>query len=165
MRIVSSAMSCILIIVLAMPASLSGQTTTGQDRKWVTLTAVQPGSGIAVKMKDGETFKGNFIGVSETSVSLTRNSKTVDLEKDKIAIVWSVKRSFKKPVLIGTAIGAGAGVGIGVAAGGCNPHDILCFDRKATVPIGAAAFGIVGALSGLIVGLLHHHQVVVYQAS
>jgi len=165
MRIASSAMSCILMIVLAMPASLSGQTATGQDRKWAALAGIQPGSGVELKMKDGEAFKGNFIGVSETSVSLTRDSKTVDLEKDKIAMVWTVKRSFKKPVLIGTAIGAGAGVGIGIAAGGCKPRDILCFDRKATVPIGAAVFGIVGALSGLVVGLLHHYKIVVYQAS
>jgi len=71
MRIVSSALSCILMIVLAMPASLSGQTTIGQDRTWVAVAAAQPGSGVAVKMKDGESFEGKLKGVSETSVSLT----------------------------------------------------------------------------------------------
>lgn len=166
MKNVSFAVSCALIFALVLPGNIFGQTAIAQDhRDWISLAAVQPGSKVEVKLKDGETLRGLFKTVSDSSLALTRDEKTVDLEKGRIAVVLQVGRSLKKPVLIGTAIGAGAGAGVGIAAGGCDSHDIVCLDRKTAVPIGAAVCGLVGALSGLLVGLVRQHKVVVYQAA
>jgi hypothetical protein len=158
-----SSICCVLMIALAFPAGIVAQTETKLNQAWAGLTAVQPGSGVEVQLKDGGKFKGKLQSVSDTAVSIVRDGKTLDLNREKIACVWQVSRSLKKPVLTGAVLGAGTGVIFGVAVGGCDASDIICFDRKATAPLGAAIFGIVGALTGLVAGLVHHHKVFVYQ--
>jgi hypothetical protein len=161
----ASIICCILIFALTLPISLLGRTAAGNDSDWNTLATVRPGTKVIVRVKDGEIFSGKLKGFSENSISLIRDGKIIDLERAKIATVSRTGRSFKKPVLIGTAIGAGAGTALGIAAGGCSPHDFICFDRKVTIPAGAVVFGILGALGGLVVGLGHHHEIVIYRSS
>jgi hypothetical protein len=165
MKTLISTFSWILIFILAVPAGLSSQIPARKGEEWIPAAEVPPAAFVLVKMKNGETVKGKLNDVSTDAVSLSSAGRPVKLEKEEIATVWRLSRSLKKPVLVGTAIGAGAGAALGIAAGGCSPNDVLCFDRKATIPIGAAFFGFVGAISGLVFGLAHHHKVVVYQAS
>jgi len=165
MKIGISCVCCILVTALAIPAGIPEQIpAVGQNHEWAALAAIQPESNIAVSTTDGETFKGKFKRVSEAELSLDRDGKTVDLERNRISTVWLLNRSLKKPVLIGLAIGAGAGAVLGIAAGNCNKSDFICFDRKVTVPVGAAVLGIFGTVGGLVVGLLHHHKTTIYQS-
>jgi len=164
MRTGISSLCCLLMIALVVPAGIAGENGTGENPDWAKLVAVQAGSNIEVRLKDGGTFKGNFQNVSETAVSITRKARIMELEKEKILRVQQLSRSYKKPVLIGTVLGAGTGAIFGAAIGGCTPQDFICFDRKGTIPAGAAAFSLVGAVTGLLVGRLHHRKAVVYEA-
>src|SRR5215475_10200859 len=142
-----------LIVLLSLPQVSLAQTTTEVNREWSIFTTLQPKEKLVAKLKDGKTVEGRLNSVSETTLTLTDNGKTTEINRENVARAYRVTGApVKKPVLIGLAVGGAFGAAAGVAAGSCSPSDIVCFNRSETVPIVTAFFAGVGALVGLIIG-------------
>jgi len=154
-----------LIALLSLPQVSLAQTTTEQNREWSIFTTLQPKEKLVAELKDGKTVEGMLNSVSETTLSLSNNGKTTEINRENVARAYRVTGApVKKPVMIGLAVGAAFGAAAGVAAGSCSPNDIVCFKRSETIPIVTAFSAGVGALVGLIIGKTKHKRVLIYEA-
>jgi membrane associated rhomboid family serine protease len=119
-----------------------------------------------VETRAEPNLRGKFVTVTEQALTLQVNGRVMELPRAEIVSVFEVRRkSLKKPLLIGIAIGAGAGAALGAAAGGCPPSDFVCWPRKVTIPVTAAAGAIAGAVFGSVAGLFRRERVLRYQAA
>ncbi len=153
-----------LLVSLPLPQVTSAQVAGPKPGDWSAVTALQPGEKLAVKLKDGKNVEGILSRLSDTTLTLSHNNTTFDLNRDNVLKVYRLsKGSAKRSTLVGAGIGAVVGAGVGAAAGGCDPNDIICFDRSLTVPTTVAFCGGLGAIAGLITGKLRHKRVLIYE--
>jgi hypothetical protein len=110
-------------------------------------------------MKSGETLKGKLVDVSETTLTLVQNEKTVNLDRNLIFRVYGPgKRSVARNALVGAAIGGGIGFGLGTWA--YSQGDFA----GSTIP-GVGLFGAgLGAGIGAALGLRRSRPVIIYEA-
>lgn len=100
------------LAVLVFVASPSAAQLPNQD--WRRVETVSNKTSLIVETKTGATVSGKVVGVTSTTLNLTRGGKTIALERGNIAKVYRAKNPPRfKRALIGAAIGAGAGFGIG----------------------------------------------------
>ncbi|HXD33830.1 MAG TPA: hypothetical protein VN643_22110 [Pyrinomonadaceae bacterium] len=153
----------LLASILLSPINLFAQdlrnSSTGD---WSRLNSLDLGSKLSIRTKIGEAIDGKLISVSDTSLSLTVKTKTVNLNRDDIFSVYHVtKKSAAKATLIGLGVGAGGGLALGLAGRGDDGFVKLerAFTAGFTV-IGAGA----GAATGWLIGRGGKKKVLVYQA-
>lgn len=161
------AISLILITsILLLPGSLVAQTSTAPSNDWSRLAAVESGSKLSIKLKDGKRVEGKLSNLSDTSLTLSVKNKPVELKRDDIRSVHQVKgRSTKKWTLIGMGVGAGATAAV-VAVGRANDDDTgFDFDKLENAIHGGlvVAGAGVGAITGFFVGRTRRKRVLVYQ--
>ena len=126
-----------LLIILA-GAFLNGTAQTND--RWNRLSTVGNKTRVIVEQDPGKAVKGRFARVNNEKLVLRVRGGEVDIPRDSITAVYSVRRSSRmKRGLIGALAGAGAGVGIGVAAvtlGGGDPL-IAAGGFLIGIPVGA----------------------------
>ena len=156
---------------LVMSLLLSSVTLFAQDLKgfttgdWSRLNAIETGSKMTVKLKDGQTLKGKLSGVSDTSLSLRVKDKVVDLKRpDILSVYQSVKKSAGKSTLIGLGVGAAAGAVIGAVGGDGDDGWVFISKKQAAAGLSVLGAG-VGAMTGFLVGRGKSKRVLIYQAA
>jgi len=142
---------CMVVATLLMnlTPAMAQQVTAASD--WSAVTAIAPGEKLSIELKDGKKMKGRLRTVSDSVVTLERDSKTSDVSRDSISrvyrIVGSAGKSVGKAAAIGAGIGGGIGIGLGIASGG---YEDIGRGEIAAV-LGAVGAGL-GAGIGAIVG-------------
>ena len=128
---------------------------------WSDLSKVKRGSKLTVDTKDGRGAKGKLVTVSEAAIILD----VAEIARAEVrSITRRQRKSLKRSILLGVAIGAGGGAALGAIAGGCGSHDFICFGRRIAVPVSAVAGGAAGAMWGTVLGLSRHRTVVLYES-
>ena len=126
-------------------AQVAGQPKFGT---WEAVKGIPSGEKVEITLKSGKTIKGEISGVSDTEITVGRDSKAVTTGRDEVRRVFhAVGKSSRKPVVAGALIGAAVGTGglaIAVAARGSTETSELV---TAMAFIGLAGAGI-GALIG-----------------
>lgn len=152
-----------LVASLLLPSVALAQNTSVPTSDWSALNAVTSGSKLVVKLKNGNSVEGKLSGVSDTALSLSVKSKSVDLKREDILSVYQLrKKSATKATLIGMGLGAGAGAGIGIAgSGGNNSFDKL--DKAVTAGLTVIGAGL-GALTGYLIGRRGSKRVLIYES-
>ena len=158
-----------LVFSLALAASLlltpvvSAQSAAGD---WSAVKAVEIGSKLSVKLKDGKTVEGRLTGVSNEELSLSVKNRATDLKREEVRSVHRVEgKSATKATLIGMGVGAGAGAAVGLAADGASDSGgFETFDNVAAAALTVLGAG-AGALTGFLIGRRGRKRVLVYQAA
>jgi hypothetical protein len=159
-------------LALAASILLSSVTLFAQDLKgstpgdWSRLNAIETGSKVTVKLKDGKTVAGKLSGVSDTLLSVRVKDKVVDLKRpDILSVYQKIKKSAGKATLIGLGAGAAAGAVLG-AVGGDDADDGWVFVSKKQAAAGLSVLGAgIGAMTGFLIGRGKSKRVLIYQAT
>lgn len=156
----------LIVSTLIMSVTPAWAQQAGVSGDWSTVQAIAPGEKVSIETRDGKKMKGRLRSVSDTMVTLDRDSKTSDLSRDSISkvyrLVGSAGKSVGKAAAIGAAIGGGIGVGLGVASGGYED-----LSRGEIAAIAGAVLGVIGAGIGAVVGGLgsKEKKVLIYQSN
>ena len=139
-----------VFLLLSQPSFLLGQSVAGQQQDWKVVQALTSGDNLSIETKDGKRLKGKLRNTSETMLTLTRKSKTVEINKDEIKKIYQLSGGSRaKSALIGTTIGAGAGAGASlITLGSTGGSD----DTTGIVGKGVLIGSGIGLLFGLLVG-------------
>jgi len=137
------------------------QSAQSSLHDWSTVKAIGIDERLIVKKKDGKTVEGKMIEATDTNLSLTRDSKVVQIAKNDIQLIFhSTGRAAKgKWALIGAAIGAGSGAGLGGI-----PYSPSRDDSEIYVSMGALIGAGVGAATGTMFGASRRHRTLIYTA-
>ena len=153
----------VLLASLLLPSVTLAQSRTAPTRDWSALKAVESGSNLVVKLKNGKTVKGKLSGVSDNALSLSVSGNPTDLSRDDILKVHQIGgKSATKATLIGLGVGAGTGAALGAAAGDSGGF-IFIKKSEAAAALSIVGAG-VGALAGFLIGKSGHKRVLVYEA-
>jgi len=140
----------LMVSTLLMSVMPAVAQQAGVSSDWSTVQAIAPGEKVSIETKDGKKVKGRLRSVSDTMVTLDRDSKTSDFSRDSISkvyrLVGSAGKSVGKAAAIGAGVGAGIGFGLGLASGG---YETL--DRGEVAAIAGAVLGVIGAGIGAVV--------------
>jgi hypothetical protein len=157
---------CLLIVSSFLTAQFSvaiafGQGTQASGHDWSAVQTIAVDERLIVKQKDGNTIEGKMIDASETNLTLSRNSKVVNISRDSIQQIQHSKGKAAKArwAAIGTGIGAAAGIGIGATKYSANSDDSEIWMGVGMV-FGAGA----GALTGLLYGSSRRNRELIYQS-
>lgn len=157
-------MSIALVASLLLSSfTLTAQTATPTTSDWSRVTAVESGSKLVVKLKNGKTVEGKLSSASDTALTLSVKNKPVDVRREDVFSVYATKnKSVKKATLIGLGVGAGVGAGIGTAGHDRGGFEII---TKSQSVAGFAVLGAgAGALAGFLIGKTGRKRVLIYQA-
>jgi hypothetical protein len=139
------------------PFALAQGTSSG----WAAVQAMPADERLIVKQKNGTTVEGRMIEASDSNLTLSRNSKVVNISRDNIQQIHHSTGKAKKGkwALIGAGLGAAVGAGIGATK--VSPaHD----DSEIWVPVGLAFGAAGGAVTGLLFGASRRQRTLIYQA-
>jgi hypothetical protein len=164
-RIVSvmrNILSCLIAVILAMPSSASAQSVGNNG--WAAVATSPAGQNLQVELKSGKTVKGKLSSASESGLTLLRGKTKENIERADVRRIYRKGgKSVGKSTLIGAGVGGAGGAIVGTAAGG-DGKGIMSFSRKG----GAAVFGVagaaIGAITGLVIGLVRHKKTLIYEA-
>lgn len=163
MRITTSLI--LITSILLLPGSLVGQTSPAPMNDWSRLTAVESGSKLIVKLKDGKTVEGKLNSVLDTGLSLSIKNKTVEVKREEVRSIHQVKR---KSAGTSTLIGAGVGAGMAAAAGALARanNDDDGFVSESAMHAGMVVIGAgLGGITGFFVGRTQRTRVLIYESS
>jgi hypothetical protein len=75
------------------------------DNAWSALQAFRRGQKVDVKLKDGKSTSGDFISVTDTVFTLSKEGKTIDVKNAEALRIYRVsEKHIGKSTLIGTAV-------------------------------------------------------------
>jgi hypothetical protein len=147
-----------IVIIMLTLLALSGNSLSAfaknnpqASRDWSAVRAIPTGEKLSVRTREGKKFDGRLRRVTDTTLTLDRDSGSTDVSRDSVEKVYQVMegsrgKSVAKGAAIGAGIGFGAGAGVAIAAG--NYEDL---DRGELVAIlgglGAAIGAGIGALA------------------
>lgn len=151
----------LLVTAVLLVASLPTAFAQSGNRGWSTVQSVPVDEHLIVKQKGGKTIEGKMIEANDSNLTISRNGKVVNIDRDSIQEIQHAKGKAAKGkwALIGTGVGAGTGALIGATK--VSPdHD----DSEVWVPVGAIFGAGFGALGGLIFGASRRNRTVIYVA-
>jgi len=162
MKRISSTISFVLIVLLAIPQTTLAQATTDAVQgTWEGLKVIPPGDELVVDLRNGKSVKGRISSTTDTTLTLIRGKNTTDFDRPDILRVYRlIPRSTKRATLIGLGIGLGAGA---VAGGiyGSSGDNSLADEGLPILVLGGMAGG-VGALIGFL-SSSHKRKVLIYE--
>ena len=125
-------------------AQAPDEVTTGM---WAGIEKVPPGEKLLVKLKDGKKLKGRLVSASDTTLTLSRKNKTMDLDRGRVQQIF---RLMPKSARKATLIGVGVGLAIAAAATGglCGGES----EKGECWALGMLLFGGPGAGIGALAG-------------
>src|SRR6266498_4554951 len=130
-------------------------------RDWSAVQSVGTDERLIVKQKDGKTIEGRMIEASETNLTLSRNSKVINIPRDSILQIHHSKGKAAKGkwALIGAGIGGAVGGGIGAAKFSSGRDD-----SEIWLPVGLIFGAGAGAVTGLLFGASRRQRELIYRA-
>ena len=131
-----------------------------QGRGWSAVQAVPADDRLIVKQKDGKTIEGKMIEASETNLTLSRNSKVVNISRDSIREIHHSKGKAAKGKWAAIGAGVGAAVGAGIGATKLTSDEDSRIYVTGGLLIGAGA----GAVTGLLIGTSRRQRTLIYTA-
>ncbi len=132
------------LLVLISSGLMNAQVIPG---RWEKVDLLPSGQEIIVTLKAGDRMECDFKGADSTKLTVTRGGSELAIPKaDVVATVQQKPRS-STPTLIGIGVGGVAGAVLGYALS--KNADETAFARA---DIMAVTFGLIGAVSGGIVG-------------
>lgn len=139
------------------PPALAQGTASG----WAAVQAMPADERLIVKQKDGTTVEGRMIEASDSNLTLSRNSKVVNISRDSIQQIHHVRGKAAKTKwgLIGAGLGGAVGAGIGATKVSPNRDD-----SEIWVPVGLMFGAISGTVAGLVFGATRRDRTLIYQA-
>jgi hypothetical protein len=139
------------------PLALAQGTASG----WAAVQAMPADEPLIVKQKDGTTVEGRMIEASDSNLTLSRNSKVINISRDNIQQIHHVrgKAAKTKWALIGAGLGGAVGAGIGATKVSSNRDD-----SEIWVPVGLMFGAISGTVAGLVFGATRRERTLIYQA-
>jgi len=155
---------CMLALVMAVPTD--AWTQSHPLNNWAAVVAVPSGQKLAIELNSGKRISGKLGAASETGLSIVRGKKTQDINRSDIRKIHRESGpSVGKSTLIGTGIGGGSGAIIGAAAGGCDSSsDFFCLSRGETAAVLGVLGASIGAVTGLVIGLVGGKKTLIYEA-
>lgn len=156
-RFVNSRRTLIVLCFVALPVTVFAQK--GKE-SWSKLNGLKSGQGIEVIESNMKSHHGQFVTVTDQSLTVQENGADVSIRRDDVVRVsTSSARRRGGHAVIGLVIGGAIGAGIGAAAG--SPHGFLGGSSRGIT----ALFGIViGAPAGALVGAAVPAHRTVYRA-
>jgi hypothetical protein len=113
-----------------------------------------------VRLRNGQTLKGNLINISDTALTIEQEKNTTDVTRgDTLKVHRVVSKSAKRATLIGIGIGAGLGIAAAVTAAKDGPGE-------AEAGIAALLIGTIGAGAGALIGYIvgsRKHRTLIYE--
>lgn len=157
-RVVCLMLAGIVLVAQSPVVFAQGQ---GSIRDWSRVQAVGVDERLIVKQKDGKTISGKMIEASDSNLTLSRNSKVLNISRDNILeIHHSTGKAAKgKWAAIGAGIGAGTGTGIGYGKYSPDSDDSEIYIFMGFL-IGAGA----GAAGGALFGATRRKRDLIYAA-
>lgn len=139
-------------------ARAQGPSLQASGRDWSAVQAMATDERLIVKQKDGKTIEGKMIEASETNLTLSRNSKVVNVSRDSIQQIQHSKGKAAKGkwALIGAGIGAGTGGAIGQSK--------VESDAEIWLPVGFIFGTGIGAGVGALFGATRRKRTLIYEA-
>ena len=154
--------SATILSQLPLPTSHAQQATGIQE--WATIESVPSGDGLIVKLKNGNTVKGRFRGISGDTLTLVRDKKTTDINRPDVQ--W-IKRVIPKSAAKPTLIGAGAGAAIAVTSVAIAAASDDTGGTEGELAAATLGIALVGAGIGALVGLAfgsRQKKVLIYES-
>lgn len=151
-KIVAAVLVVFLAIVpAAQPAVLAQDVGQPKFGTWEAVKGIPLGEKVEINLKSLRTIKGEISSVSDTGITVGRDSKAVTTGREEVRRVrHAVGKSSRKPVLTGALIGAGIGAG-GIAIAAAADDTGGTDGELAGVLVGVTLAGAgVGALIGSI---------------
>ncbi len=156
-------LACLVFFALIINSTAAAFQKAMDD--WSAVRALPVGGHLSVRLKDRKKTEGLLVSVSDTTLTLMRKDRTIEIAQPDIAKVYQlIPRSAGKSVARSSLIGAGIGFGVGVAAGGAlgAAEDIAALETMALFgTIGAGVGAVIGAIKGLA---SRHRRVLIYDA-
>src|SRR5262245_28639497 len=150
-----------LMAILAKPQIAFAQVTPNPIRgSWEGIKAVPPGDEVVVRLRNGQTLKGNLINISDTALTIEQGQNATDVSRgDTLRVHRVVSKSAKRATMIGVGIGAGVGIAAAVAGAQSGPGE-------AEAALGALIVGAMGAGAGALIGYIvgsRRHRTLIYE--
>jgi len=153
---------CILALIVAFPLDVLPQSVPLTD--WSAVVAVPSDQKLVIELNSGKHANGKMSTASDTGLSIMHGKEPEDIKRSDIRKVYrETGTSVKKSTLVGAGIGGAGGAVAGAAVEGCD--GIGCTSRGQGAAVGALFFASVGAVTGLVIGLLRHHKTLIYQSA
>jgi hypothetical protein len=148
-------------VLLMAQSSVAFVQAQGSVRDWSAVQGIGTDERLIVKQKDGKTIEGRMIEATETSLTLSRNNKVVNIPRDSIRQIHHSKGKAAKGkwALIGAEIGGAAGAGIGATRVSADRDD-----SEIWLPVGLAFGAGAGAVTGLLFGATQRKRTLIYEA-
>ena len=133
----------------------------GTVRDWSAVQSVGTDERLIVKQRDGKTIEGRMIEASETNLTLSRNSKVINIPRDSILQIHHSKGKAAKGkwALIGAGIGGAVGGGIGAAKFSSGRDD-----SEIWLPVGLIFGAGAGAVGGALFEASRRQRELIYMA-
>jgi hypothetical protein len=151
----------ILVLLLVFSYSPLAFAQTASSNNWAAVQGLNTNEKLLVKQKDGKEVKGRMIEATETTLTIDRSGKPLNIARGDVRQVYVIEGKAQKGkwTLIGAGIGAGAGAGIG-ATRYSRDRD----DSEIWIPVGLLFGTAIGAVTGLAFGQSNRSRVIVYDA-
>jgi hypothetical protein len=110
-----------------------------------------------VVLASGETISvDNPDGYPDGALIVSNGGRAAVLPPDQIRHGWSVSsvRGFFEGMGIGALTGAGVGVTMGLMSGDDDPEEFLAFTAEQKATMAGVMFGLSGAITGALIGLV-----------
>lgn len=147
----------LLLLSAHTPLAFSQQTPSLSD--WASVQQIKTNERLLVRQKNGKEIKGEMIEASDTTLTIDRDGKPLNIARGDVRQVYVVTGNAQKGkwALIGAGIGAGAGAGIGYAKYSPNVDDSEIY-----IGIGLLIGAGTGALSGMLFGQSTRKRLIIY---
>jgi hypothetical protein len=149
----------IIVLLLSTNAPLALAQQSASTNNWSAVQQLKTNERLVVKQKNGKELKGLMIEATETTLTIDRDGKPVDIPRADVRHVHVIegKAAKGKWALIGAGIGAGAGTGIGYGKYSPNSDDSEIYIAMGLL-IGAGA----GAAGGFLFGQSRRKRTMIY---
>lgn len=126
---------------------------------WSSVQQIRTDEKLVVRKKDGKEFKGRMIDASDTTLTIDRDGKPLEIPRGEVRRVHVISGKAEKGkwALIGAGIGGAAGTGIGAGKYRSDRDDYgIYIYMGALIGLGA------GAVGGLLFGQSRRDRKLVY---
>src|SRR5262245_51312185 len=111
MRVRFLCVTLVAVALLANSATLFAQAKPSDP--WLVVQMLPNRAKIVVKDKAGKTAKGQLSAVTADSITISRRSGDIVVDKQQVARVYADEQSIARSTLIGAGVGAGTGATVG----------------------------------------------------
>lgn len=155
------------VLLLAMLAGgAAAQTESPPRADWNPVRAIPGGRKVEVRLEDGRRFVGKVLRADDGAIMVRSKGQEHELRRDQVASVAPVRRTYKKSILWGAAIGAGF---LGTTGAVGTRHEEQCFlcffnfTKAEALGIGAGLGAVLGTATGAVVGRFRHNRTPLYE--